>query len=165
MKKTFVFWALLAAIFSLLGCGGGDGGEDWDSINPLGIGIDDPTDSGGLTLPSHVETLIVGGFVLESPYGKNSETGCFCGLACLEYPYNPGCYYTMYWPGVDVTVTNQTNGEAILASIDYDCNAPRETSYRWTASIPLVVGTNRILARSDDGMGNRGSDVLTVSNP
>jgi len=157
---------LVGTIFMvfLAGCGG-DGGGDEGGGNTLGINIDDPSDSGVLTLTGRKEALTVAGFVMESPYGKSSDSGCFCGFACLEYPFSPGCYYTRYRTGVVVTVTNQTNGESVLAHIDEDMLAPSESSYRWSASLPLVVGTNRIVARVDDGMGNRGSDVLSVSNP
>jgi hypothetical protein len=118
-----------------------------------------------LTLPSHKKALIVIVYVLESPFGEISRTGCCCGLGCLEPIYAPVCYDTLYWPRVDVTVTNKANSESVLASIYHDSDAPSETSYRWTASIPLAVRNNRIVARADDGMGNQGSDVFIVNNP
>ncbi|WP_027715994.1 hypothetical protein [Desulfuromonas sp. TF] len=169
MKKVILASTLLALILSVYACGGGgggDGGEDEVIIDTLEMAIDDPSDSDSLTLPSHAEVLVVGGYALESPYGKiKGETGCFCGFACLEYPYSPECYYTRYSARVDVIVTNQTTGETIFALIYADQKAPSESSYRWSVSVPLVVGTNQIVADADDGMGYRGSDVLIVSNP
>lgn len=150
----------------LISCGGdGGGGETLPGAGSLGIGIDDPGDTGILTLASREESLTVEGFVSESPLGKHSETGCFCGFACLYYPYSSGCYYTAYWPRVTVTLSNQTINNSSFAGIADDPDAPSEAFYRWSASIPLVVGENRIVVRADDGNGNWGSDALRVINP
>lgn len=137
-------------------------GSDDDDAESLGIGINDPTATGAHTLSSRQEALTVGGFVFESPLGKTTETACNCiGFACF---FDPQCI-TVNVPRVEVTVANQTNGASSWATIAFNPDAASETSYRWSASVSLAVGENRIVARADDGEGNRGSDELKVVNP
>ena len=149
----------LLLLLILFACGSDEDNANSDS---LGIGINDPTHTGSHTLSSREEILTIGGFVYESPLGKDTESVCQCiGFACF---FDPQCT-TFYVPRVDVTVTNKTTGGSSRATIAYSREAPEESSYRWSASVSLMVGENRIVASADDGSGNRGSDDLLVINP
>ena len=66
-------------------------------------------------LPSHAEALVVGGYFMESPFGKiKGDTGYYLGFAYIKSPSNPERCYTRYSAKVDVILTNQTTGETSL---------------------------------------------------
>jgi hypothetical protein len=151
-----VFAFVLLVLAAACGSGSNDGSASSSIL------IDTPTAADSYTLSARETSLSISGSVSESPLGQITQTACNCvGFQCF---FDPQCV-TVSSPRVAVTVTNQTTGESFPGIISFNSQAPSETSYRWTATVSLVVGENRITATADDGQGIHGNDVVIIANP
>lgn len=158
--------ALSLAVLPILGCGeegvyssGGSGG-------PFGVSIDAPSDGPGYTFTTEQVSAMLSGGVLESPLGNIEDYVCNCvGLQCLLHPEL--CQY-LYYPRVQVAVTNLANGESCFAWLqgnDVAMVGSRFADYRWTAYLPLAIGENTIVVEATDGEGHQAQDQIVIVTP
>lgn len=172
MRKTAIFLPILLLLLPFMygGCGGSSGRPDPLVSKGSGwITIENPTQGESYTLLTEEITLIrIDGSVFGSPYGKIPDQACNCfGFGCLfKYAYGELECWTVYWPRVDVTVTNLTTDQTTSGHIYYqDPRNPYENTQKWYGDVTLVTGENRIIATADDGMGNSAGDLIVITAP
>ncbi len=170
MRKTSILLLILLLLLPFMygGCSGNSGRTD--PLVPKGSGwitIENPTQGESYTLLTEEITLIrIDGSVFGSPYGKIPDQACDCiGWECLARYPDINCW-TVYWPRVDVTVTNLTTDQTTNGHIYYqDRLNPYENPQKWYGDVSLVTGENRIIATADDGMGNSAGDLIVITAP
>jgi hypothetical protein len=140
---------LLAALLS--GCGGGGGGGDGTNSNPANIGWVDVSSS-------HISLAADGtpvAFVNGSAFVSRNYVGHRQFGLCLLL-----CAFDDSEPGVKVSWENTTLATAGTATSRF--GTLTQWSHLWSASIPLVAGSNTIRIAASDPAGNTGTATLTL---
>lgn len=144
-------WKILPYIIVcvLTACGGGGSGGTSSPENSIAFEITSPTSSGSYATDCNTVHL-AGSMGL----GANAHAG-----------QGASTDTTIMW-------NNQTNQTGGTARVDFDtCSGstiptpfPGKTlcNWRWSADVPLVVGSNRIVAHISDSANRTGQAVLTV---
>jgi hypothetical protein len=141
---------LVSYVILLASCGGGGGGGSGSNVG----------NSGWITIQSSGITVDEGGVATTNLRGEAfvaDET--YVGHRCVGFACIFGWYDNSY-PGVDVTWVNHTTSEHGSATSGY--GTATSWDHVWAASVPLVLGKNRIQVTASDPAGNSGTDSITV---
>lgn len=140
---------LLAALLSGCGGGGGDGGSTGSS----------PANTGWVNVSSSSVSLAADGTPVAFVDGSAFVSGNYVGHRqyglCLLL-----CLFDDSDPGVRVSWENTTRPSAGSANSRY--GTLTQWRHLWSASIPLVAGSNTIRIRASDPAGNVGTTTLTL---
>ena len=139
-------------VLASIGCSrGGGGGTDSSNDSSSGgwITITDPSDTGTASTYCNTETISGEAFISPTYYrccsGSASDTGV-----------------TVTWENL----TTGANGSASQSvQICYLFGSPYLCNHSWSASVPLIVGSNVVRVTAVDPAGVNGSATITISKP
>ena len=140
---------LLAALCG--GCGGGGGDEGSTNSGPSNIGWVSVSSSHVSLAADGTPVAFVDGSAFVSPNYVGHRQSGLCLLLC---PFDDS------EPGVKVSWENRTPGTQGTARSRY--GTLTLWKHLWSASIPLVAGSNTIRIRAYDPAGNVGTTTLTL---
>ncbi len=139
---------LILCLCIVIGCGGGGDDGGTPTISDWGITIETPSTES--TISSNCESIYIG------------------GQAPISSRYSRCCSYSADDTGVVVNWENTTNGShgASGQSVEV-CHlfgTPHLCNHQWSATIPLVIGDNKITVTAHDSSGALvGRHALTIT--
>jgi Bacterial Ig-like domain/Beta-propeller repeat len=160
MHIEFLQYWVLMVVMLIAGCSGG-GGDDAARENLGWVTITEPTEDDSYKAGA-ISTITLSGETFISPLATATYIDDCPILGCI-LTLGQICYcnqYTKYDSGIEITITNHTNGELYsfkLISIDEGYKS------HWSTSINIVrYEQNRITVSSKDEAGNYGEDEILV---
>jgi hypothetical protein len=147
---------LLLGAIGLSSCGGGGGEDDPPPPNKGSLTIEIPGD----------------------PFAESAATAMLSGIAFNANKF-VGCTFVGTQTGgdgtgVDVTWVNSAGGSGTASQSKnccgfgtngFLCNHLNSVGlHNWSASVPLVAGTNVVTVTARDGSGNFGSDSVSITH-
>jgi fibronectin type 3 domain-containing protein len=140
----------VSCLFLLTSCGGGDGGVSSATTDTNIAWVTITASQISHNVDGSPYVLLNGNAFINSEYVAHQCVGLCCVL----------CVYDNSYPGVTVSVINQTSGFNASATSRY--GTATHFSHEWYAKPLLVPGDNTILVTAFDPAGNSATETLNV---